>query len=455
MGASPLSENTIISRVEKALGPGRISHWEELPQAQRGQLGGAVGLSEQAANSRQALGVVYPETQDELAETLALSQAENWSILPFGNGTKLAWGGLATSVQIGVSTSRLNRLIEHAVGDLTLTAEAGATVSALTLPLQEQRQCFGFNPAYPERATLGGVVATADTGWMRQRYGGIRDMLIGVSLVRADGQRAKAGGRVVKNVAGYDLMKLMTGSWGSLAVISEVTFRLYPQTEASKTLVVWGEADSLALLLSQVLKSGLMPTGLSLVNRRILSALGYGPGGAFLGLLVRFQSVAVGVETQAEMMAQTVDGLGLSMAIATDKTEQALWQQLGALRERDTGGESGESGDRVTAKVGLLPANAVATLVQLEAIADVTAAVTHVSSGLGWIGLNLRSAAQVGPIRDLYHRQGGFLSNLEAPSAWKSDLDIWGYSGNTMPLMRRIKQQFDPERRLSPGRFLL
>ncbi len=449
MSAVPLFEDAIdkdaiARRVDQALGAERISPWEHLPEALRSQLTSAI-----APNQALPAGVVYPQTQAELAETLALAKAEGWSILPFGSGSKLAWGGLSRPVQLGVSTARLNRLVEHAAGDLTITAEAGATVASLLPQLQQHRQCFGFNPAYPQRATLGGVVATADTGWMRQRYGGLRDMLIGVSLVRADGQRAKAGGRVVKNVAGYDLMKLMTGSWGSLGLVSEVTLRLYPQTEASKTLAIAGEASALDRLLARVLRSGLTPTGLSLVSGSALSQLGYG---AHPGVLARFQSVTVGVESQVDILSRWAGELGLTAATAVGEAEQTLWQQLQDLRERPN---PDPEGVWVMAKVGLMPAKAIATLRQLESMVTVMAAVTHVGSGLGWISLNLQTAAELDRIRQLYQGQGGFLSVMAAPADWKQRFDIWGYSGNALPLMARIKQQFDPDSRLSPGRFLL
>ncbi|MEO0406469.1 MAG: FAD-binding oxidoreductase, partial [Cyanobacteria bacterium P01_A01_bin.135] len=235
MGTMSQSEDAVLQSIEQKLGD-RVRPWSAVADLQA-DLAAAVLPNDKRPP---VLAVAYPETQAELSEVMALAHSQGWSVLPFGSGSKLAWGGLGQPVQLGVSTARLSQVVEHAAGDLTLTAEAGARVASLLPLLHQERQSFGFNPAYPERATLGGAIATADTGWMRQRYGGIRDMLIGISLVRADGQRAKAGGRVVKNVAGYDLMKLMTGSWGSLAVISEVTLRTYPQPAASKTLVMTG-----------------------------------------------------------------------------------------------------------------------------------------------------------------------------------------------------------------------
>ncbi|MGB3614814.1 MAG: FAD-binding oxidoreductase [Elainellaceae cyanobacterium] len=450
MGAAPQSEDAVLHRAEQMLGD-RLRPWQAIDAELRNEITAAIAAPDKARPPMVA--IAYPETQAELADTLALAQAENWSVLPLGSGSKLAWGGLAQPVHLGVSTARLNRLVEHAVGDLTVTAEAGTTVASLLPQLQKERQCFGFNPAYPQQATLGGAIATADTGWTRQGYGGIRDMLIGVSLVRADGQQAKAGGRVVKNVAGYDLMKLLTGSWGSLAMISEATFRIYSQPETSKTLVIMGEPSALETLLSQTLKSQLTPTGLTLVNAMTLARLGYDPAsGPQAGVLVRIQSVAIGVEGQVDVLSRMANALGLLSVTVIDQVEQDLWQQLQPQHDHAS---VTASGGLVTAKVGLPPAAAVKTQQQLEAIAPGACSITHVSSGIGWISLDLQDAGQLAPIRALYQTQGGFLSVMVAPTDWKPTLDIWGYAGNALPLMRRIKQQFDPDNRLSPGRFLV
>lgn len=455
MGAAPESEDAVLHRAEQRLGD-RVRSWSAVDAELRTGLSAAIAAP--VSGRPPVIAIAYPETQAELADTLALALAENWSVLPFGGGSKLAWGGLAQTIHLGVSTARLNRLVEHAVGDLTMTAEAGTTIAALQPPLQRERQCLGMAPAYPQQATLGGTIATADTGWVRQRYGGIRDMLIGISLVRADGQRVKAGGRVVKNVAGYDLMKLLTGSWGSLAMISEATFRIYPQPEVSKTLVIMGEPSALERLLSQTLKTQLTPTGLTLVNAVTLAKLGYEPetSGPQAGVLVRIQSVAIGVESQIEILSRMVDALGLASVAVVDQDEDTLWQQLQPHHDRASAtGRAAASGGLVTAKIGLLPAAAVKTQQQLAAIAPSAAAVTHVSSGLGWISLDLQDPEQLASIRALYQTQGGFLSVMLAPTDWKPTVDIWGYAGNTLPLMGRIKQQFDPDNRLSPGRFLV
>ena len=172
--------------------------------------------------------LAFPETLEALATGVKLANEFDWKILICGNGSKLSWGGLVKEAQLVISTQRLNRIIDHAIGDLTVTVEAGMTISQLQQALSPSNQFLPLNPCYPQSATIGGIVATADTGSWRQGYGGVRDLLLGLSFVRADGVIAKAGGRVVKNVAGYDLMKLFCGSFGTLGIISQVTMRLYP-----------------------------------------------------------------------------------------------------------------------------------------------------------------------------------------------------------------------------------
>ncbi|MEO1070577.1 MAG: FAD-binding oxidoreductase, partial [Cyanobacteria bacterium J06638_6] len=203
--------------------------------------------------------IVYPTTEAELAAVMACAHEHRWRVLPSGSGSKLTWGGVGNGVDLVVSTARLNQVIDHAVGDMTLTAQAGVKLSELVPRLAQHDQFLAVDPAYPDRATLGGIVATADTGSLRQRYGGLRDMLIGISFVRYDGAIAKAGGRVVKNVAGYDLMKLMTGSYGTLGIISQLTFRLYPGQDVSKTVATTGSATAVAALVSTLRLSPLTP----------------------------------------------------------------------------------------------------------------------------------------------------------------------------------------------------
>ncbi|HEY9630982.1 MAG TPA: FAD-binding oxidoreductase [Coleofasciculaceae cyanobacterium] len=391
--------------------------------------------------------ILYPQTAAELAEAIACAHRQRWRVLLCGSGSKLHWGGLATGIQVVISTARINRLIEHAAGDMTVTAEAGMRFADLQALLGKAGQFLTADPAYAHTATLGGMVAAADTGSLRQRYGGLRDFLIGISLVRTDGERAKAGGRVVKNVAGYDLMKLFTGSYGTLGAISELTFRLYPLPTSSQTVVLTGEPAAIAQASATLLASGLTPTRLELLSVGAVKALGRGEG---MGLIGRFQGIEISVEKQAAQMLEIGHVLQLSGTSCTDTDSAALWQQWQELMEQRPPEAP------IFCKIGVLPAQAVEALVQLTALAagaTPTIATLHASSGLGT--LRCQATAQgILDLRQVCQAQGGFLTLLEAPIALKQKLDVWGYPGNALDIMRRIKHQFDSENLFSPGRFV-
>ena len=337
-----------------------------------------------------------------------------------------------------VSTARLNRLIEFASGDLTVTAEAGLRLVDLQATLAKAGQFLPIDPAYPMQATLGGIVATADTGALRQRYGGLRDLLIGLTLVRSDGQLAKAGGRVVKNVAGYDLMKLLTGSYGTLGILSQLSFRIYPMPAASATLFVTGA--NIAEMTAQLLASALTPTAFDLLAVATVKQLSLGEQ---MGLLIRFQTLEVSIQQQVSQVMQLAQQLGLTATQIASSAETDLWQQLRNLIDYPP------PETPITCKIGIEPSKAVAMLSQLEQAGGVI----HVGSGLGNLYLPLISAEA---LLNLRHKlqPNGFLSVLAAPTAFKQQIDVWGYAGDALGLMQRLKSQFDPENLLSPHRFV-
>lgn len=381
--------------------------------------------------------IVYPSTQEQLAAVIAECSQNNWRVLPCGSGSKLNWGGLAKGVDVVVSTERINQLIEHAVGDLTVTVEAGMKFSSLQAILAKSRQFLALDPTAPELATIGGIVATGDTGSWRQRYGSVRDQLLGITFVRADGQIAKAGGRVVKNVAGYDLMKLFTGSYGTLGVISQVTFRVYPVQEASGTVVLTGAAEAISQAAATLRGSALTPTQADLLSTKLVSSLGLGEG---LGLIGRFQSINESVKEQSNRLLEVGQKLGLDGAIYIDGDEADLWQRL------QTSMHSAATESVISCKIGVLPTAAVEILTQVEL------GLIHLASGLGL--LQLEDKYQVLKVRDRLQKNSGFLTILAAPVRVKKQVDVWGYTGNALPLMRGIKEQFDSKNILSPGRFL-
>ena len=421
-----------------------------------------VAVEQVVAGPDRPQAIALPQTEAELAQVITTAHQRQWRLLACGSGTKLTWGGLAQGLDLVVSTARLNQVIDHAVGDMTLTAQAGVMVGPLQTQLAAHQQFLAVDPAYPAQATLGGIVATSDTGSLRQRYGGLRDMLIGLSVVRYDGQIAKAGGRVVKNVAGYDLMKLLTGSYGTLGVISQLTFRLYPAQESSKTVLITGPATALKPLIATLRRSPLTPVALDLLSPALVAKLGLADT---YGVAVRFQSIAPGVEEQVQRLQALVpDAVGVTVLAGAE--DQNVWPQMGTalLPAQPSPGQPSPgqpqsptpSTPTALLKVGVPPSHGLDSLETLVSLAPTALGRIHLGSGLGLVRLwdDPPLDEVMGKLRSRCQAWGGYLTVLEAPKTLKQTLDVWGYSGDALPLMQALKDQFDPHRRLSPGRFV-
>lgn len=389
---------------------------------------------------------VFPNSVEALSETVRQCAADRLPFAPIGSGSKFSWGnGLALDALMLVSTAKLDQVIDHAVGDLTVTVQAGMRFGELQTQLKKAGQFVAIDPSYEDRATVGGIVATGDSGALRHRYNSVRDMVLGVELVRADGERVKAGGRVVKNVAGYDLMKLLTGSYGTLGIMTQVTLRLYPLQESSQTVFLSGEASAVARVMQALLNSGLTPTAIDLLSATVCEPLDLSAAmGLSMGLLVRFQGLAESVTEQVKRLMAL--GQSQELTTAVPLAEDQLWQCLGQVLTREA------SADRVLCKWAVRSAETVATLSYLQEKFPDASARFHVGGGLGQVQFPSVTAAELLGVRSFVEARGGFLTVLEAPDELKASLDVWGYQGNGLGWMRSIKQRFDPQGLLSPGR---
>jgi glycolate oxidase FAD binding subunit len=405
--------------------------------------------------------IVTPRAQTELASVIALTHQQKWRILPCGNASKLSWGGLVREPNVVVSTAGCDRLIEHCVGDLTVTAEAGMKFADLQQILAQEGQFLAIDPAYPRDATLGGIVSTASTGSLRHRYGGLRDMCLGISFVRSDGELVKAGGRVVKNVAGYDLMKLLTGAYGTLGMISQLTFRLYPLPEAKQTVLLTGKAEAIAELRNKILSSTLTPTVLDLLSSSLLKGLGFAQD-LETGLVAQFETLKVSAIEQSDRLVALGKSLNLKAEVLSESTD--FWERLQNLIWEPSSQPSLDQSSKIIAKLGVLPSQAVNILVELDAIAKSISQGSpylqiHAASGLGILRFDLVGESDpkefLLKVRQLANATGGFLTILEAPPALKQNMDVWGYTGNAIEMMQRIKHQFDSHDLLSPDRFVV
>ena len=429
-----------VRSLETLVGSAEIQPWAAIDPALQARIEAAI------IPGHSVSGLVLPRTSAELAATIAEAHQQHQTVLPCGHGSKLNWGGLVKAPDWIVSTDRLNRLIDHAVGDLTVTVEAGIGFAEVQATLAKAGQFLAIDPAFPERATIGGIVATGDTGSLRQRYNSVRDMLLGITFVRADGAIAKAGGRVVKNVAGYDLMKLFTGSYGTLGILTQMTFRVYPLPEASETVVLSGDTIALTQATQTLLNSALTPASADLISKAVAVDLAIGKE---ICLAVRFQSIVPSVQEQISRTIALGQALGLTATTFQSTDDTTLWQQL---RERMT---LAPQPDGITCKIGVRPTAAIAVFQQIEAIVSSDwAGQVHIASGLGRLTCSSTAPEMLEQVRSLLQTHSGFLSILQAPASFKQQVEVWGYSGNALEVMRGLKRQFDPQFLLSPHRFV-
>ncbi|MGL5032382.1 MAG: FAD-binding oxidoreductase [Microcystaceae cyanobacterium] len=415
-----------------------IQPWEQLNPDYQQTITNAI------KSDRLPLDLIAPSEVAQLTEILQESAQQKYKLLAMGAGSKLNWGGLVSHCDRVISTRNLNQLLDHAISDLTVTVEAGVKLTDLQAILKPHRQFLPIDPAYPEQSTVGGIMATADAGSWRQRYGGLRDLVLGFSFVRWDGQIAKAGSKVVKNVAGYDLMKLFTGSYGTLGIITQITFRLYPLPEMSQTLWFSGEVEKIALLAQNLRRSGLAPTRADILSSKVAKSLELGEN---LGLLVRFQNIPESVSEQVEQLISMARAIALTHTDFTEEKEANLWQ---SLQNQMTVPPTSES---ITCKIGIKPDQAISFLAQSTDLAQI-----HLNTGLGRLNLTFadgnKTISYLSQQRQLCQKNQGFLSVLAAPKYLKQQFDPWGYNGNSLDLMKKIKQQFDPHNLLNPGRFV-
>lgn len=386
-----------------------------------------------------------PTSAAELAELVTIANKTRSPLAIAGNSSKLDWGGIVIGAKSLVSTQKLDRLIAHAVGDLTITVEAGMQFAKLQEILAKAGQFLPLDPAYPDRATIGGTIATADTGSLRHRYGGVRDLLLGITFVRADGKIAKAGGRVVKNVAGYDMMKLFTGSYGTLGILTEVTLRVYPLPTTEGTVIITGSIDRLANVAKILLASTLTPIAVDVVSTAFSQHLEISNTPS---LVVKFATIPESIAQQSAQLLEIAKGLGLKGGIWQGAQAAQLWN---GIQTGIWGDSHSDLQCLIGCKLGVRLTAAVATIDMLDRLTDNTAkGVIHLNSGIGAIAI--ADSEHITPLRTHCEAAGGFLSVLQAPVDVKQQIDVWGYRGNAVPLMRQIKQQFDPFNILNPGR---
>jgi glycolate oxidase FAD binding subunit len=368
--------------------------------------------------------VVRPGTVEEVADVMRAAAADGLAVVAVGGRSKLTWAAPPSSCDLLLDVTGLDRVVEHVAGDLTVVAEAGVRLADLQAQLGEEGQLLGLDPP-EDGATLGGVVSANASGPRRLRYGTTRDLLIGTTVVLADGTVAHAGGKVVKNVAGYDLGKLYTGAHGTLGVLVATTWRLHPVPPARRVVTLdLPDAAAAGPLSITLAGSTLTPSAVELIGTA------GGPG----RLVVLFESIAESVSDQARSTVAMLGG---------GEESDDLPEDFG----RRPGGA-----DDVLLRLAYVPA-ALSQVVR--ALPSGTPVAAHAATGVSYAAVPAGEAVGVLPrLRAAIAEHDGTAVVLRAPDAVRDSLDHWGPVGNALSLMRRVKERFDPERRMSPGRFV-
>ncbi|HMC06736.1 MAG TPA: FAD-binding oxidoreductase [Solirubrobacterales bacterium] len=374
-----------------------------------------------------------PASAPDAAALLRSASEEGRTVRFRGGGTKLGWGRLAPEPDLAVSTGGLERLVEHNVGDLTAVAEAGVALARAQEAFAAEGQMLALDPPAIDGSTIGGVIATGDSGPLRHRFGSPRDLIIGIKVALPDGTIAKAGGKVIKNVAGYDLAKLFSGAFGTLGLITEVALRLHPRPAAMATALLRG-ADPGALAAAAAALSH------APLEQLALDVSWAGGQGAVLS---RFGGATAREQAEAALR-EGRDADGLTREVVDD--DEQLWREQCA-RQRSQGG--------MVVRVSGLQSRLADILRAAEGHGATMAG--RAGSGLCWLALDERESHEaLAAVEDLRRELKPLRCVvLDAPEDVRAALDPWGpHDDRALALMRRVKQQFDPQGVCNPGIFV-
>ena len=406
-----------------------------------------------------------PASARELSRLMGEAYGAGLSMIPVGGGTKLHLGFPPRSAQLAIRTSLLRGIIEYEPDNMTVTVQAGTPFQELQQVLRAKNQFLPLDPPHPGEATIGGVVSCNTSGPIRFRYGTTRDMLIGVKIVHPDGTETKAGGKLVKNVTGYDMCKLYTGSLGTLGILSELTFKVQPLPECLATVLLGYPALKDALEATQLfLRSDLLPDAVEAWNTRAAGALsGFSKtGGSPWILMVRFGEVEPAVGWQVARIQEISGGTGgqiLGILSTTDSEE--FWNRAATARE-------GRNTNQVALlKCSVLYQSTAETASRLEDLGQRLKAQTslfcHAGTYIVYGRYEWEQAEEI-PAEELRRgiqslrahctSAGGHLVVERVRPDVKTGLDVWGYDAPALKIMRSIKQEFDPKGLLNPGRFV-
>lgn len=392
--------------------------------------------------------VVSPASQEELSYVMALAYAAQAKVVAWGAGTKQSWGNPPQQVDLVVRTDGLKRVLVYEPDDLTISVEAGMTLGELDDLLAKHGQMLPLDGPLPRRATIGGLLATFMDGPRRLGYGTARDLLIGISVVEATGRISKAGGMVVKNVSGFDMMKLYLGSLGTLAVIASANFKLIPRPRAAATVWCGFERSEQAnAFVDAIHASQLLPVAVEYLS-------GAEQARGLKAVAVCAEGLPAAVERHVRDLPNLARASGVhSLEVLRDAEHTAFWAGVNDLPQT-----AQVADDEVVLRLICLPSEMGAALIACEELRDQLAALTIDARALNGVAyLRLRGEGE--QLKRAYAQLTAALGQ-RAPSARlnalagqaRGQLPVWGRAPEGIDVMQRIKDEFDPQAILNPGR---
>ena len=406
--------------------------------------------------------IARPANITDICESLKFAAQDNLAITPWGGGTRITLGNVPKKLDMILETTRLDKIIDHTPGDLTATVQAGITISDLQKSLGKHGQFLPIDPPLANRATLGGTLAVGTSGPFKWQYGSLRDTVIGIKIINANGILTKSGGQVVKNVSGYDMSRLHIGGLGTLGVIAEASLKLTPLPLQETTLISdFTSLNSCFNAALEIFKSSLMPLAITVINSEANSRMGSIESQGPWTLLVRLGGRLLTLQRMITDSRNIIHNNDFSQeTMINSDSSIPVWKSLS-----DFGWEEGTQptlGIRVNVLPSTIP-SLIKELVRLYGKNRIPPAiVAHPAHGtilVSWFTNDHTETDStienlIEKTKTLVSRSGGNIVVEHVPLVTKSRIDVWGDIDHPQSVVQGLKTQYDPNNLLNPGRFV-